>query len=82
MHPMGIALAFLVFWSLVAAGVFLVRLAGTRLRRLPLRRAGGEAIHVDASFGVALALHVLTVALGVALIAAGTYATYVVLVAP
>ena len=82
MHPIGIVLAFLVFWSLVAAGLFLVLSAGRRLRRVPQRRAMGEVLHLDAAAGVALVLHVATVALGAAMVAAGAYATYVVLLAP
>lgn len=80
MHPMGIALAFLVFWSLVAVGVFLVLSAGGRLRRLARRRMG-EVAHVDTATGVAAALHLLTVVLGAGLVLAGVYATYVVLLA-
>lgn len=82
MHPIGIVLAFLVFWSLVAAGAFLALSAGRRLRRFALRRATGEVVHLDAGVGVALALHLVTIALGAAMIAAGLYATYVVLLAP
>lgn len=82
MHPIGIVLAFLVFWSLVAAGAFLALSAAGRLRRLALRRAAGEVLHLDAATGVALALHGVTVALGATMIAVGVYATYVVLLAP
>jgi len=81
MHPVGIALAFLVFWSLVAAGAFLVLGAAGRLRRLTARRAAGEVIHLDAGMGVAVGLHVATLLLGAVMIAGGLYATYVVLLA-
>ena len=81
MHPIGIALAFLVFWSLVAAGAFLALSAGSRLRHVAVRRVPGEVIHLDAAAGVALALHAVTIALGLAMIAAGAYATYVVVLA-
>ncbi len=81
MHPMGIALAFLVFWSLVAVGAFLVRGAGSRLRRLAVRRAVGDVAHLDASVGVAVGLHLVTLVAGTMMIAAGVYATYVVLLA-
>jgi len=81
MHPIGIALAFLVFWSLVAAGVFLAVSAGHRLRLVAARRGHGEVIHLDAAAGVAVVLHVATLALGLAMVAAGVYATYVVVLA-
>lgn len=81
MHPIGIALGFLVFWSLVAAGGFLTLAAGSRLRRMTVRRAHGEVIHLDAAAGVAVALHLATLALGLGLIAAGSYATYIVVLA-
>lgn len=80
MHPIGIALAFLVFWSLVAAGAFLVVSAGGRLRRVGTQVRGG-ATTVDAAMSVAVALHVMTALLGATLIAAGLYATYVVVLA-
>jgi len=82
MHPVGIALAFLVFWSLVAAGTFLAVSAGRRLRTVAARRVAGEIVHLDAAQGVAVALHLLTAGLGLAMVAAGVYATYVVLLAP
>ena len=81
MHPIGIALAFLVFWSLVAAGAFLALSAGSRLRQVAVRRVPGEVIHLDAGAGIALVLHAVTIALGLAMIAAGAYATYVVVLA-
>lgn len=81
MHPIGIALAFLVFWSLVAAGAFLALSAGNRLRTVAVRRVPGEVVHLDAAAGIAVALHVVTMALGLAMIAAGAYATYVVVLA-
>jgi len=80
MHPIGIALAFLVFWSLVAAGAFLTLSAGGRLRHVGGRVRGG-AVPMDAGIGVALALHVFTLALGAIMIVAGVYATYVVILA-
>ncbi len=80
MNPIGIALAFLVFWSLVAAGAFLTLSAGSRLRRVGGRVRGG-AVSVDAGLGVAVALHVVTLALGAMMITAGLYATYVVVLA-
>ncbi|HEU5299070.1 MAG TPA: hypothetical protein VFW08_06210 [bacterium] len=82
MHPIGIVLAFLVFWSLVAAGAFLALSAGGRLRHLAVRRGAGEVMHLDAAAGVAVVLHVVTIALGAAMVGAGLYATYVVLLAP
>jgi len=80
MNPIGIALAFLVFWSLVAAGTFLTLSAGSRLRHVGGRVRGG-AVPMDAGIGVALALHVFTLALGAIMIVAGVYATYVVILA-
>ena len=53
MHPVGIALAFLVFWSLVAVGAFLALSAGGRLRRLASRRVAGEVAHIDIATGAA-----------------------------
>lgn len=81
MNPIGIALAFLIFWSLVAAGMFLTVTAGNRLRHVTARRQRGEVLHVDTATGVALVLHVVTLALGLGMILAGTYATYVVILA-
>jgi len=82
MHPMGIALAFLVFWSLVAAGTFLLFTATLRLRRTGGRTmTGGATAHVTAADGLAIGFHVLVGLLGAGLIAAGLYATYVVLFA-
>jgi len=81
MHPVGIALAFLVFWSLVAAGAFLAVAAGRRLRAVAVRRSAGEVVHLDAAAGVAVALHLMTAALGLAMVAAGVYAMYVVVLA-
>ncbi len=81
MNPIGIALGFMVFWSLVAAGGFLTITAGNRLRHVAVRRQHGEVLHLDVSTGVALILHGVTLALGLALISAGVYATYVVVLA-
>lgn len=81
MHPVGIALGFLVFWSLVAAGAFLLLSATGRLRRVGAHVRGG-AVTADPAMGVAVALHLLTALLGAAMIAAGLYATYVVVLAP
>lgn len=80
MNPIGIALAFLVFWSLVAAGTFLTLSAGNRLRRVGGQVRGG-AVPMDAAIGVAVALHVITLALGAMMIATGLYASYVVVLA-
>ncbi len=80
MNPVGIALAFLVFWSLVAAGAFLTLSAGSRLRHVGLRVRGG-AIPLDPGIGVAVTLHVITALFGAMMILAGVYATYVVLLA-
>lgn len=80
MNPIGIALAFLVFWSLVAAGAFLALSAGARLRHVGVR-ARGSALSIDAGIGVATVLHALTALLGAMMVAAGLYATYVVVLA-
>jgi len=80
MNPIGIALAFLVFWSLVAAGTVLTMSAGNRLRRAGGRVRGG-AVPMDAGIGVAMALHIITALLGATMIVAGLYATYVVVLA-
>ena len=64
MHPIGIALAFLVFWSLVAVGTFLVVHCGRRLR-------GCNAFWVIINSAAML--------VGGTLTGAGLYATYVVL---
>jgi hypothetical protein len=80
MNPIGIALAFLVFWSLVAAGAFLTLSAGGRLRRVGLRVRGG-AVPMDAGIGVAVALHAITALLGAMMILVGVYATYIVILA-
>lgn len=65
MHPIGIALAFLVFWSLVAVGVFMLVLGIRRLRQ------GGNAFWALVN-GTAMLL-------GATLTSAGVYATFVVL---
>lgn len=81
MNPIGIGLAFLVFWSLVAAGTFLILTAGGRLRHLTGRRMRvGEVAHIDTATGVAVGLHLVTLLIGAAMVFAGVYATYVVLV--
>lgn len=82
MNPMGIALAFLVFWSLVAVGVILITIAGGRLRHLTGRREGvAEVIRVNTAVGVAVALHLVTLLAGAAMVTAGLYATYIVVLA-
>jgi hypothetical protein len=65
MNPIGIALAFLVFWSLVAVGVFMLVTCGRRLRR------GCNAFWAIINSAAVL--------LGVTLTSAGMYATFVVL---
>lgn len=65
MHPIGLALAFLVFWSLVAVGVFLLVHCGRRLRQ----SAGAFWTLVNATAAL----------LGLTLTSAGIYATFVVL---
>jgi uncharacterized membrane protein YhaH (DUF805 family) len=66
MNPIGLALAFLVFWSLVAVGTFLIALCARRLR------AGqGNAFWKLVNSAIML--------FGVTLTSAGLYATYVVL---
>jgi hypothetical protein len=66
MHPIGLALAFLVFWSLVAVGVFMVVLGGRRLRQ-----AHGNAFWAIVNGALLL--------LGITLTSGGFFATYVVL---
>lgn len=82
MHPVGIALAFLVFWSLVAVGSFLLLTAVGRLRRAAARRMAQEdVLPVSAADGLAISLHLMMALVGAALVVAGSYATYVVLLA-
>jgi len=82
MHPVGIALAFLVFWSLVAVGSFLLLTATGRLRRAAARRtAQGDVLPVSAADGLAVGFHLMLGLVGALLVAAGLYATYVVLLA-
>ena len=66
MHPIGLALAFLVFWSLVTVGTFLVALGARRIRQ-GRRNAFWAMIN-----GTAMLL-------GATLTGAGVYATFVVL---
>ena len=66
MHPIGLALAFLVFWSLVAVGTFLVVFCARRIRQ-DRRNAFWALIN-----GTAMLL-------GATLTGAGVYATFVVL---
>jgi hypothetical protein len=82
MNPIGIALAFLVFWSLVAVGTFLLLAAAGRLRHLSARRVvGGGVAHMTAADGVAIGLHLVMGLAGALMVLAGLYATYVVLLA-
>ncbi|OFX32716.1 MAG: hypothetical protein A2Z07_05675 [Armatimonadetes bacterium RBG_16_67_12] len=66
MHPIGLALAFLVFWSLVAVGVFMVVHGGRRLRQ-----GHGNTFWTIVNGAVLL--------LGITLTSSGFFATYVVL---
>jgi hypothetical protein len=66
MHPIGLALAFLVFWSLVAVGVFMLVHSGRRLR----------SGHRNAFWMIVNGAVML---LGITLTSTGFYATYVVL---
>jgi hypothetical protein len=67
MHPIGIALAFLVFWSLVAVGVFMLIHGGRKLWAGQSPNAFWKIVNG------AVAL------LGVTLTGAGLFATFVVL---
>ncbi|MDR7418730.1 MAG: hypothetical protein QN178_07440 [Armatimonadota bacterium] len=67
MHPIGIALAFLVFWSLVAVGVFMLLHGSRKLRSAECPNAFWKIVNG------AVAL------LGVIMTSAGLFATYVVL---
>ncbi len=78
-HPVGIALAFLVFWSLVAAGAFLCVTCLRRLARWQRALTGGGRVAL--AEGVGAVLHLAGLAAGASLVAAGLYATYVVLLA-
>ncbi len=82
MHPVGIALAFLVFWSLVAVGSFLLFTAIGRLRGAAARRlAQEEVLPASATDSLAIGLHLMMGLVGALLVVAGLYATYVVLMA-
>jgi len=81
MNPIGIGLAFLVFWSLVAVGTFLLLAATRRLRRVAGRGLAGGAVTLTAGDGVALGVFALQGLLGALMIASGFYATYVVMLA-
>ncbi len=82
MNPIGIGLAFLVFWSLVAVGTFLLLAASRRLRRAAGRGPAGEAAaHLTVADGVAIGVFTLQGLLGAVMIASGLYATYIVLLA-
>lgn len=81
MNPVGIALAFLVFWSLVAAGVFLTVAGANRLRHVAVRRGTGGAARLQIADGVAVVIQLATMAIGAAMVFSGLYATYVVLFA-
>jgi hypothetical protein len=70
MHPIGLALAFLVFWSLVAVGVFLMTYGGRKLRTGQCPTPFWKIIS-----GV-------TALVGLTLTGAGIFATYVVLYGP
>jgi len=82
MNPIGIALAFLVFWSLVAVGTFLLLTATGRLRRVGGRGVTqGDVVHMTAADGLAIGLHLMMGLVGALMVIAGLYATYVVLLA-
>ncbi len=81
MNPIGIALAFLVFWSLVAVGTFLLLTATGRLRRIGGRRVQGDVAHMTAADGLAIGLHLMMGLVGALMVIAGLYATYIVLLA-
>ena len=82
MNPIGIALAFLVFWSLVAVGSFLLLTATGRLRRVGGRRVTqGDVVHMTAADGLAIGLHLMMGLVGALMVIAGLYASYVVLLA-
>ena len=66
MNPIGLALAFLVFWSLVAVGTFLILFCARRLR-------GGRCN------GFWKVVNGAVMMVGITLTSAGVYATYVVL---
>lgn len=68
MHPVGLALAFLVFWSLAAVGAFLVLHGGRGLK-------GGTR---NAFWAI---VNGTTALLGATMMSAGIYATFVVLYA-
>lgn len=68
MHPIGIALAFLVFWSFVAAGSFLVAVCGRHLPALLSPR-----LLVPAS------IHLVGTLIGLAMVFSGLYAAAIVL---
>jgi hypothetical protein len=66
MNPIGIALAFLVFWSLVAVGTFLIVFCARRIRQS----------HGNAFWAL---INGTAMLLGATLTSAGLYATFVVL---
>jgi len=66
MHPVGLALVFLMFWSLAAVGAFLV------LHGIRNLKAGSPSAFQAMVSGA-------TVLLGMTMIGAGVYAAYVAL---
>lgn len=68
MHPVGLALTFLVFWSLVAVGAYLV------LHSVRTLRGGTRSTSM-------IAVNAVTVLFGTVLVGIGFYALFIVLLA-
>jgi|DewCreStandDraft_2_1066082.scaffolds.fasta_scaffold00192_82 hypothetical protein len=73
MHPVGIALAFLVFWSMVAAGGFLLVFCARNLRHL------ASVSSLRAASAVRAVVNLLGAAIGLSLASMGVVATYTVI---
>mgnify|MGYP000411291202 CR=1 FL=1 len=79
MHPVGIALAFLVFWSMVAAGGFLLVFCAMNLRHFVAEARLASVSSLRAASAVRAAVNLLGAAIGLSLASMGVVATYTVI---
>lgn len=79
MHPVGIALAFLVFWSMVAAGGFLLVFCGMNLRHYVTEIRLSNVSSIRATSAVRAVVNLLGAAIGLSLASMGLLATYTVI---
>ncbi|MDR5695161.1 MAG: hypothetical protein QN198_01825 [Armatimonadota bacterium] len=79
MHPVGIALAFLVFWSMVAVGGFLLAFCFNNLRHSVTQIRLSNVSSLRAASAVRAVVNFLGAAIGLSLASMGLFATYTVI---